>query len=248
MAKTTIHPKKLFATDCLGALLTAVVTGIVLVQFESAFTKTLDVLKTYRAFLQTLFFIFFVKKLTLNIPFMLYLRLLVKPFIFLTFKNYCMPYQNISAKLTDAELLTITTALADVANVLKDKVVNLTTEERSRLYKMRNNRYSLAERSLTHAKNNPHLTPPYLSLTGAELDFTFYKQLASFIGIINSLAETVADTQMALGSEILQFCLPFYNSVKMAAQQNVPGSTSVYEDLNTFFDLPPRPEEDTETP
>lgn len=37
MAKTTIHPKKLFATDCLGALLTAVVTGIVLVQFESVF-------------------------------------------------------------------------------------------------------------------------------------------------------------------------------------------------------------------
>jgi len=35
--KTTIHPKKLFATDCLGALLTAVVTGIVLVQFESVF-------------------------------------------------------------------------------------------------------------------------------------------------------------------------------------------------------------------
>ncbi|OWY25446.1 hypothetical protein C7N43_19830 [Sphingobacteriales bacterium UPWRP_1] len=157
-----------------------------------------------------------------------------------------MPYQNLSVKLTDPELLTINTALTDISNVLKNKVVNLTPEERSRLYKMKNNRYSLAERSLTHAKNNPHLTPPFISLTEAELDLTYYKQLQSFIGIINSLAESVADTQMALGSEILQFCLPFYNSVKMAAQQNVPGSTSIYEDLNSFFDLPPRPEEDTE--
>jgi len=36
-----------------------------------------------------------------------------------------MPCQNIAAKLTDAELLTITTALTDIANVLKDKVLTL---------------------------------------------------------------------------------------------------------------------------
>ena len=157
-----------------------------------------------------------------------------------------MPYQNISIKLTDPEVLIITTALADIMNVLKDKVVNLTPEERSRLYKMKNTRYSLAERSLVHAKNNPHLRPPFLDLAEAELDFTYYKQLQNFVGIVNSVAESITDTQMALGSEVLQYCLSFYNSVKMAAQQNVPGSTSIYDDLNTFFDLPPRPEEDTE--
>lgn len=157
-----------------------------------------------------------------------------------------MPYQNLSVKLTDPQMQTIATALDDIMNVLKDKVVNLTPEERSRLYKMKNTRYSLAERSLVHAKNNPHLRPSFLDLAEAELDFAYYKQLQSFAGIVNSIAESIADTQMALGSEVLQYCLPFYNNVKMAAQQNVPGSTSIFDDINTFFDLPPRPEDDTE--
>ena len=159
-----------------------------------------------------------------------------------------MPCQNIAAKLTDAELLTITTALTDIANVLKDKVVNLTPEERSKLYKMRNTRVSFAQRCMLYAQNNPALVPSFANYPEAQKDYNYYNQLLNLTQLTTGLAETLDDTLMATGSEVLQFCLIFYNNVKLAAQQNIPGSTSIYEDLNSFFDLPPRPEEDTETP
>lgn len=157
-----------------------------------------------------------------------------------------MPYSNLSVTFTPAEITTLTDAITAFRTVLAGKTVNLTPEERSRLYKMRNNRYTLAVRSLNFAQNHPNLVPPFVSLPEANRDFTYYQQLDNFIGEMRFLLETLDDTQKAVGSEVLKFCLPFYQSVKQAAQLDVPGSTSIYDALNEFFDLPPRPEEETE--
>lgn len=157
-----------------------------------------------------------------------------------------MPYANLSVTLTPAEITTLNDAITAIRTVLDGKTVNLTPEERSRLYKMRNNRYTLAVRSLNFAQNHANLVPPFLNLLEANRDFTYYQQLDNFIGEMRFLLETLDDTQKAVGSEVLKFCLPFYQSVKQAAQLDVPGSTGIYDALNEFFDLPPRPEEDTE--
>lgn len=159
-----------------------------------------------------------------------------------------MPYANISASLSPTELADFTAAITTINNILKDKVVNLTPEERSKLYKMRNTRVSFAQRCMLYAQNNPALVPSFANYPEAQKDYNYYNQLLNLTQLTTGLAETLDDTLMATGSEVLQFCLIFYNNVKLAAQQNIPGSTSIYEDLNSFFDLPPRPEEDTETP
>lgn len=157
-----------------------------------------------------------------------------------------MPYSNLSVTLTPAEITTLNDAITAFRTVLDGKTVNLTPEERSQLYKMRNNRLSLAEIALDQANSNPNLVPPYINLTEAQRDMAYYKQLRTYASILQSLLETIDDTQKAVGSEVLKFCLPYYQSVKQAAQLAVPGTTSLYEELNQFFDLPPRPEEDTE--
>ncbi|HRK29030.1 MAG TPA: hypothetical protein PK239_17285 [Chitinophagales bacterium] len=157
-----------------------------------------------------------------------------------------MPYANLSVTLTPAEITTLNDAITAIRTVLDGKTVNLTPEERSQLYKMRNNRLSLAEIALDQANSNPNLVPSYISLTEAQRDMAYYKQLRTYISILQSLLETLDDTQKAVGSEVLKFCLPYYQSVKQAAQLAVPGTTILYEELNQFFDLPPRPEEDTE--
>jgi GrpB-like predicted nucleotidyltransferase (UPF0157 family) len=45
----------------------------------------------------------------------------------------------------------------------------------------------------------------------------------------------VDDTTMVAGSEAYQFALIFYNSVKMAARQDIPGAKAIYEDLKKRF-------------
>jgi TolA-binding protein len=49
------------------------------------------------------------------------------------------------------------------------------------------------------------------------------------------LHEYTDDTAMTSGSEAYQAALIFYNSVKMAARQDVPGAKAVYEELRKRF-------------
>lgn len=159
-----------------------------------------------------------------------------------------MPYANLNVAFTQQELADLATAISTVNTILTGKVVNLTPEERQRLYKMRNNRASFAQRTMMYAQDNPHLIPSFADYPAAKVDYAYYLTTLQLLQRFTDIAEKLNDTNIAVGSEILQFCRLFYNNVKMAADQNVPGVTSIYEDLNTFFDLPPRPEEDTETP
>ncbi|QQS30686.1 MAG: hypothetical protein IPM47_07080 [Sphingobacteriales bacterium] len=159
-----------------------------------------------------------------------------------------MPYHDIDALFSPAEITAANGHFAGLNTILLGKVVNLTPDERGRFYKMHNKRYMLAVRCLDHATNRPDLIPPYANLAAAQKDFDFYRQLLTFINLATELLEMMSDTQMAAGSEVMVFCRQFYLSVKMAAQANVPGTTGIYEDLNAFFDLPDRPEDDTEEP
>jgi hypothetical protein len=49
------------------------------------------------------------------------------------------------------------------------------------------------------------------------------------------LADNIDDTAMVAGSESYQASLVFYNAVKVAAAQNVPGAKEVYSDLKNRF-------------
>lgn len=159
-----------------------------------------------------------------------------------------MPYANLTASFTEQELTDLTDAIATINTILTGKVINLTPEERQRLYKMRNARASFAQRAMMYAQDNPHLVPSFVNLTAAQADYAYYLTTLQMLQRFTAITEKLNDTNMAVGSEVLQFCRTFYNNVKFAAEQDVPGSTNIFEDLNSFFDLPPRPEQDTDTP
>ncbi|QQS27675.1 MAG: hypothetical protein IPM47_12370 [Sphingobacteriales bacterium] len=159
-----------------------------------------------------------------------------------------MPYSNIDVEFTELEKTNLEAAITTIKTILTDKVVNLTPEERQQLYKMRSQRASFAQRSMMYALSNPHLIPAYANYAGAVKDYDYYLLSLDWAQKLLGIAESLDDTNKAVGSEVLQFCLIFYNNVKEAARHNVPGSTTIYEDLNTYFDLPPRPEDDVEEP
>ena len=159
-----------------------------------------------------------------------------------------MPYSNIDVTFTPTEITDLEAAIATIRTILTNKVVNLTPEERQKLYKMRSSRASLAQRTMMYAADNPHLIPSYANYAGAVRDYDYYLLSLDWAQKLFGIAESLDDTNKAVGSELMQFCLIFYNNVKEAARHNVPGSTTIYEDLFTYFDLPSRPEEDVETP
>jgi hypothetical protein len=114
-------------------------------------------------------------------------------------------------------------------------VTPLTPTERHTLPKMGEKTFSFVEKSHEFAMQNPNLCPPYLNMTAFSTDFADVHNLLMLNNATRQLHEYTDDTAMTSGSEAYQAALVFYNSVKMAARQDIPGAKAVYEELRKRF-------------
>lgn len=141
-----------------------------------------------------------------------------------------MPYQNIKAKLSDSDKDEIIVLLKNIEQKLPF-LINLTMEEKRRLAKISDKRFPFAQKVIEAAKQNPELIPQYVNIQELIDDFELFNQLKTISLMINSLQEKIADTQTALGNEILTSSLMIYKNFKILSKSNVPGIDSVYENL-----------------
>ncbi|MDR1340078.1 MAG: hypothetical protein LBK58_08520 [Prevotellaceae bacterium] len=119
--------------------------------------------------------------------------------------------------------------------LLQPYVTPLTPAERHTLPKMGEKTLSFVEKAHEFAVQNPNLCPPYLDMTAFNTDFADVHSLLMLNNVTLQLHEYTDDTAMTSGSEAFQAALVFYNSVKMAARQNIPGAKAVYEELRKRF-------------
>ncbi|MDR1116560.1 MAG: hypothetical protein LBL33_10550 [Tannerella sp.] len=114
-------------------------------------------------------------------------------------------------------------------------VTPLTPAERHTLPKMGEKTLSFVEKAHEYAVQNPNLCPPYLDMAAFNTNFADVHNLLMLNNATLQLHEYTDDTSMTSGSEAYQAALIFYNSVKMAARQDVPGAKAVYEELRKRF-------------
>jgi hypothetical protein len=127
-------------------------------------------------------------------------------------------------------------SLLQQANVLLlPYMMSLTPAERRGMAKMGEKTLSFVEKAHEFAIQNPHFVPPFLDMATFNVDFSDAHSLWSLLLITQQLHENVDDTSMVAGSEAYQAALIFYNSVKMAARQDVPGAKAIYEELRKRF-------------
>jgi hypothetical protein len=154
--------------------------------------------------------------------------------------NALMPYQNISAALSDTQRIAVIQHFTDAAAIMPF-VVNLTMAERIALPKMADGNLPFVGKALAYAEANPMFVPPYANVPELRKDFNLSSQLTLIAQSLNMLAEKVNDTNTAVGSEAYVTALAFYNTVKQAAKMNVPGADAIYQDLRTRFPGNPTP-------
>jgi hypothetical protein len=118
----------------------------------------------------------------------------------------------------------------------------LTPVERRELPKMGEKTIGFVEKAYDFARQNPNLVPPYLEVDAFGVDFADAHGLWTLLNTVQQLEEAVDDTEMIAGSEAYQAALVFYQSVKMAAAQDIPGAKAVYEELKTRFPRTGRPQ------
>lgn len=144
-----------------------------------------------------------------------------------------MPYQNISAKLTETELQDIKTALATIEAKLPF-LIHLTVEERRKLFKMGNKSLAFVSNSLTAAQSNPDILPASFSLDEFNSDYQLATALTEVHFRLQQLTEKVDDTLMAVSSEAMTSSLTVYDYVKTAAKKT-PGLKAIAEQLGDRF-------------
>ena len=151
-----------------------------------------------------------------------------------------MPYQNISASLSDTQRMQIIQHLKDAEAIMAGFLINLTMEERQSLPKMGDKSLPFVQKALAYAQSHPQFVPPYANIPELQKDFALTSQLTLIAQSEAVFHEKISDTAMAVGSEAYVVALAFYNTVAQAAKMNVPGADTVYQDLKSRFPGGPR--------
>ena len=152
----------------------------------------------------------------------------------------------ISIEFTPAELDTISLALNSISDVLAGKVINLTPEERHRYARVSYEMLPWVQKCYGYMKTEPTLVPGYIDMPELDKDFKARTDIEPNYTTLRSIFESMDDTMLLIGNDIYKNCIAFYKAVKAASSSNVPGSTSIYQDLAQQF--PGRPKKKTEDP
>jgi hypothetical protein len=154
-------------------------------------------------------------------------------------------YQHLKKEVTMADkhavsippsiLAQIQSLLQEAGTLLLPYATPLTPAERRNIAKMGEKTLSFVEKSHEFALQNPNLVPPFLDMNAFDVDFADAHNLWTVLLASQQVHENLDDTTMVAGSEAYQTALIFYNSVKMAARQDVPGAKAVYEELKKRF-------------
>lgn len=146
---------------------------------------------------------------------------------------------TLSFHLTAAEKTRLDDAFGTIEEILVPKLIALTLEGRNELPKMGDVTLGFVTKALEYAKSHPTLVPTFTDVTELETDLLGAAVLSGYLRRLNILMSGLSDTAMLSGSEAYVAALSFYQNVKLAAKNNIPGAQAIYADLSERF--PGRP-------
>ncbi|MCG3164830.1 MAG: hypothetical protein POELPBGB_00589 [Bacteroidia bacterium] len=145
-----------------------------------------------------------------------------------------MPYENINATLSDADLLDICN-LIDQSKLKLPFLINLTMKERKKYARQGAKIKAFNKKTLVYTQQNPQYIPNYMNINDAYADQELYDKLKTIKQRIDILSDGLQSTLLALQNEVYASTRVVYRSVENATKQNVPGSTEIYNDLKQHF-------------
>ena len=146
----------------------------------------------------------------------------------------------VSINLGPADLEALDGALATIQSVLGHGVA-LTTQQRRELTKMGDKSEAFCRQTLSLLANNPQVVPPGLGLSEAQADLAALDALRPRLEKLRQLAERGADTELALGSDVMSVALEGYALLKVAGKgEALKGAR---RELSARFDRKPRTKE-----
>ena len=147
-----------------------------------------------------------------------------------------MPLKDLMQnQLTAANLTAINAALAQLESSLLGKTVNLTPDERQRYGSINEQNKLLVNKTNDYRLSSPQFNAPQVDWTEFVSDFTTRATLEGFLQRLASIMEQISDTKILHDNDNYQQSLSQYSYISYLSTQNVPGTTSIKDDLSQFF-------------
>ena len=101
--------------------------------------------------------------------------------------------------------------------------------------RMDDGRLPFTEKGMQFGKQIPAIVPPYTPLDEYKKDLNLYNLLGPIEKELQSIAEIIADTRAAAGSDAYTAALSIYSSAKGAAKSGIPGTQTVVDEMGKLF-------------
>lgn len=143
-----------------------------------------------------------------------------------------MSQNLISLAFTDQQLTAVDDALATIESNFADLMALLPAQRRG-LNKMGDKSEAFCRQALTVLGQNPQVVPPSLGLADAQADVVALDQLRPRLHRLKRLLERAEDSEMALGSDIMNVALEGYGLLKVSGKNQ--GLDGLRKELSVRF-------------
>lgn len=151
-----------------------------------------------------------------------------------------MSYSMVSLVLTEAQLGAVDQALAEIESQLSG-LVALTMDQRKSLTKMGEKSETFCRQTLSLLDQNRQVVPPSIGLEDAMSDMLTLDQLRPRLQRLLRLGERAADTESALGNDVMVTSLQGYALLKVVGKNQA--LEGLRKTLGTRFSRAARPAE-----
>ncbi|NJN89324.1 MAG: hypothetical protein HC878_02395 [Leptolyngbyaceae cyanobacterium SL_5_14] len=134
-----------------------------------------------------------------------------------------MPFQPLSARLSDADQASIEAALGTIREKLAFSVT-MTPEERRKLAKLGDKTRAFVQKSAEFAARHPDYLPRRFDLDAMQEDIDLFMALYPIWVELHDLQELVYNTYLLAGSEAYAAAREVYNSAKATGKGEIDGS------------------------
>lgn len=141
----------------------------------------------------------------------------------------------ISVEFTNEQLAKINQAIALLNEVLAGKSVNLTPEERKQYGSIADRNKVLVDKVKFYMAAAPETVPRTINKVEFEQDYIARAQIENPLKALQLVTEKMSDTKVLLDFDNFQATLAYYRYVKYLADQNEPGTTTIYQDLRQHY-------------
>jgi len=151
-----------------------------------------------------------------------------------------MTQNIINLALTEAQLQAVDAAIGELETQLVD-LIALTKPQKQSLLKMGDKSEAFCRQAMRVLEQNPQLAPPNLAAANPLQDLKTMDQLRPRLVRLSRLSERAADTDLALGSDVMDASLKVYGLLKLTGRSE--GLNTMRRELGSRFARSAKPPE-----